>query len=105
MFEIGNVPMRSASAVISSLSMPTSGRSTVMLVAARDRGQVLERLRRDLSDDFARDQRLALPAPREPLGDPQHQPAVDDDAELGRDGQQDLLLQLAERHEHSRERS
>ena len=40
-----------------------------------------------------------MPAPREALGNAQHQAAIDDDTELGRDGQQDLLLQIAEWHE------
>ena len=37
---------------------------------------------------------------RQRLGDPQHQPPIDDHAQLGRNGQHHLLLELAERHEH-----
>ena len=64
MIEIGYVPSRCASAVISSLSMPTSGRSTGIAHDAVDRRQVLERLRRDLADDLAGDERLRAIAPR-----------------------------------------
>ena len=67
MIEIGYVPSRCASAVISSLSMPISGRSTGIVTTLVDRRQVLERLRRDLADDFAGDERLrAVAAARSP---------------------------------------
>ena len=101
MIEIGSVPMRAASGVISSLSIPTSGRSISHRRRLGDGGQVLERLRRDLADHLARHQRARPPVAREPLGDPQHQPPVDDDAQLRPDGEQHLLLQLAERHQHA----
>ena len=96
MFEIGNVPIRCASAVISSLSIPTSGLSTSIVVALRNGREILERLRRHLADHLAGHERARAPLLRQPLGDAQHQAAIDDDAQLGRHGEQHLLLQLAE---------
>src|SRR5258708_34350470 len=68
-----------------------------------DRRHVLERLRRDLADHFARHERLRVRLARELLGDSQHQSPVDDDAELGGGREHDLLLQLAERDEERSE--
>ena len=77
-----------------------SGRSTGSDDDAVDRRQVLERLRRDLADDFAGDQRLRAFVPGDPLGDPHHQPAVDRrPAAAARTREHDLLLDLAERHQ------
>ena len=88
MIEISNVPSRCASAVISSLSIPTSGRRTG--IGRRvDRRHVLERLRGDLPDDFAGDERLGAVAARDGFCDPHHQPAVDHDAERRRDREHD----------------
>ena len=96
MLEIVSAPMRSASLVISSLSIPTSGLSTSSVVAPGNGRQVFERLRGHLADHLARHQRLRVPAPADSLGDAHHQPAIDHDAERGRDGQKHLLLKLAE---------
>ena len=64
-----------------------------------DGGQVLQRLRRDLADRLAGDERAgALPA-GQALGDAQHQPPVDQDAQRRRNRDQHPLLHLAERHE------
>ena len=93
------MPSRCASAVISSLSIPMSGRSTGIVDDVVDRREVLERLRRDLADDFPGHQRLRAVLARDLLGDPHHQPAVDDDPQRRRHAQRDLLLDLAERHQ------
>jgi len=45
-----------------------------------DRAQVRKRLRGNLVERFAGDQRQAAPAPGDPLGDPQHHPPVEDHA-------------------------
>ena len=64
MIEIGKLPMRSASAVISSLSMPTSGRMIGRVVADGDDRHVLERLRGDLAHHLARHERARAHATR-----------------------------------------
>ena len=83
--------------MISSLSKPISGRSTGSVARVRPHVEVLERLRRDLADDVARHERVRTGSCREPLGDPHHQPAIDDDPERRRHGDDDALLQSAER--------
>ena len=59
------MPSRCASAVISSLSMPTSGRRTGSVTTSLIERHVLERLRRDLADDVAGDERLRPVRPRD----------------------------------------
>ncbi len=93
-------PERSAWAVISSLSIPTSGRSTSIVVAPAIVVRLSSVCDATWPIDFAGDQRLGAPAARQPLGDSHHQPAIHHDAKLGSDGQQHLLLDFAERHEH-----
>src|SRR5262245_12411003 len=64
-----------------------------------DRRHVLERLRRDLTNDLARDEHARPCAAAERLGDPHHETPVDDDAQRRRDCKHDTLLDLAERDE------
>ncbi len=85
--------------MISSLSIPTSGRRTgsvtTLSIAARfssvcDATWPTTSPVTSACAPFARAQSL---------GDPHHQAAVDDDAQRRRHGEHDLLLNLAERHE------
>ena len=64
-----------------------------------DRRHVLDRLRRHLANDLAGDERAGAMRAGDRLGNPHHQPAIDDHAKRRRDGEHDLLLNLAERHE------
>ena len=64
-----------------------------------DRAQILDRLRRHLADDLAGHERAGAMLVRDGLGNAHHQPAIDDDAQGRRDREDDLLLDLAERHE------
>ena len=47
-----------------------------------DHRHVVERLRRDLADDVAGDERARAHVARDPLRDAQHQPPVDDHAQI-----------------------
>ena len=89
--------MRSACAMISFLSMPTSGRSTSVDVAAAIVcmfSSVCDETCPRLSP-VTSDARPALP---ERLGDPQHHPTIEHDAMAARHARHDLALDLAERH-------
>ena len=79
------MPIRSASAVISSLSMPTSGRRISSVGRARQSSVMFSSVC-DATWPMTSPvtSARACHLPREPLGDPQHQPPVDDDAQLGR---------------------
>ena len=58
---------------------------------------VVERLGRNLTETLARDESARFLATRDLLSDPEHQPPVEDDAQLGRGRQRDLALAVAER--------
>ena len=83
--------------MISSLSIPMSGRKIGSVATLPIDRQVLERLRRHLSDDVAGHERLRAPRARDALGDAQHEPAVDDDPHRAGHREHDLLLDVAER--------
>ena len=97
MIEIGYVPSRCASAVISSLSIPTSGRSTgiatTSLIAVMFSSVCDATWPTTSPVTSARRPVLA----RDRFGDAHHQPAVDHDAQRRGDGEHDALLDLAER--------
>ena len=65
-----------------------------------NRREILERLRRHLADDFAGHERARAPLTGKAFRDPKHQTAIEDDTELGWDGEEDLLLKLPEGNEH-----
>ena len=90
--------MRSASAVISSLSMPDERAHDRQRRRRSDDGHVVERLRRDLAKHFAGHQRARAGVTRDRFGDPHHQAPVDDDAQRGRNRHHDLALHRAKRH-------
>ena len=58
MIDVSYVPSRCASSVISSLSKPTSGRRIGSVATLADRGEIVDRLRRDLADRVAGDERV-----------------------------------------------
>ena len=98
MIEVGYVPSRCASRVISSLSMPMSGRSTGSVATSPIDGRfssVCDATWPTTSPVTS----ARAPARRRSLGDPHHQPPIDDDAQRRRHRQHDTLLDLAERNE------
>ena len=76
--------MRRASAMISILSLPMSGRSTGSVAASSTARDVLERLRGHLAERLAGHERLGALGARDPLGDAHHQAAVEQHAQVGR---------------------
>ena len=97
--EISKVPSARACSVISSLSMPISGRRTGSSAASSIRAEIRERLGGDLAQAVAGHERGGARAMREAFGDAHHETAVDDHAGLSRHRQHDLALDLTERHQ------
>jgi hypothetical protein len=64
-----------------------------------NRREILERLRGHLADNFAGDERARAPRAGKAFRDPEHETTIEDDAKLGSDGEEDLLLKLPEWHE------
>ncbi len=96
MFEMGSVPMAAACAIISSLSIPTSGLRISSVVASAMVVKFSMCLRRDLANHLTGHERLGAPATCQVLGDAKHQAAVNHHTQFGGDREQDLLLQLTE---------
>ena len=102
--DVSYVPMRLASVDDLLLVRPdqrTQHRHVDDVVDARD---VLERLRRDLSEAVAGHERLRAFPPRDLGRDAHHQPPVQHDAQRRRRGDDDLLLRVPERDEVQRRR-
>ena len=90
---------RCASAVISSLSIPISGRKSGSVATLPTTARFSSVCDATWPTTSPVTSACAWRSPADALGDPQHQPAVDDDAHRSRHGEHDLLLNVAERHE------
>ena len=88
-----------ASAIISSLSIPISGRKTGSVTHARPTARFSSVCEATWPTTSPVTSACALRARAIPLGDAHHQPAVDDHAHRARHREQDLLLNLPEGNE------
>ena len=98
--EIGYEPSRTASAMISSLSMPTSGRTVSSGVEASTTARLSSVCDATWPTTSPVTSVCACTCGGQRRGNPHHQPAVDDHAHRPRHGHGDLPLQLPEGHEH-----
>ena len=63
-----------------------------------DCGHVLDGLGRDLAETFAGDEGAGVEAASRALGEPEHEPAIEQDPERGRAAGRDLFLDLEQGH-------